>query len=210
LKIHENLFKRIVSLENLFVSWHEFRLGKRRKHDVQVFERGLEDKIFALHDELSTKQYHHDQYTSFFITDPKVRHIHKATVKDRVVHHAIFGVLYPIFDSGFIFDSFSCRIDKGTHRAVDRLKGFIRKVSGNYSRPCFALKCDIKKFFDSVDHEILLKLIKRKVDDPDLLWLLTEIIQSFYVKTECPQLSLFAAPTEREREREREIAAFGR
>jgi retron-type reverse transcriptase len=211
LKIHNDLFEKIVSLENLFDSWHGFRLGKKNKKGVSVFERHLEDNIFALHEELRAKSYRHDQYTSFYITDPKVRHIHKASVKDRVVHHAIFKILYPIFDPSFIHDSYSCRIDKGTHRAVKRLEQFIRKVGKNDSGQCFVLKCDIKKFFASVDQEILSEIIERRVSDPDLLWLMKEIVGSFSAESLDTQLSLFGPPTEREREREREreTMAFG-
>lgn len=167
-------------MENLFLSWKEFRKGKRHKPDVQLFERYLEDNIFQLHWELKNKTYRHSDYTSFYITDPKRRHIHKACVKDRIVHHAIYRILYPIFDSGFIDDSYSCRNKKGTHKAVKRLERFTRIVSKNYTKPCWALKCDIKKFFASVDHKILFGLIAKKIEDKDALWLVREIISSFY------------------------------
>ncbi len=132
-----------------------------------------------LHSELKNRTYRHSNYTSFYITDPKLRHIHKAIVKDRIVHHAVYRVLYPIFDAGFIYDSYSCRIGKGTHKAVRRLEFFARKVSKNYTGSCFALKCDIRKFFDSVDHEVLKKIIKRKIGDDNALWLVNEIIGSY-------------------------------
>ncbi|MBU1032577.1 hypothetical protein KJ937_01455, partial [Patescibacteria group bacterium] len=86
---------------------------------------------------------------------------------------------YPIFDRSFIYDSYSCRIDKGTHKAVKRLEVFARKVSQNYTRTCWVLKCDIKKFFDSIDHAILFDLLERKITDPKTLWLLSEIIESY-------------------------------
>jgi len=191
--IRHNLFIQIISLENLFLSWKEFRRGKTKKIDVQEFAKNFEDNLFALHESLKNKTYRHSNYTSFYITDPKLRHIHKACVKDRIIHHAIYRVLYPIFDKTFIFDSYSCRLNKGTHRAVDRLEDFTRIVSENYRGTCFALKCDIKSFFDSVDHHILFELIKKKVTDEDILRLLWNIISSFQVED-----------SERERERERE------
>lgn len=171
-----------MSLGNLYESWQEFKQDKKNKRDVQNFGRNLEDHLFNLHAELKYKTYRHSNYTSFYITDPKVRHIHKAEVKDRIVHHAIYRVLYPIFDKGFIHDSYSCRIKKGTHKAVSRLESFARKVSQNYTVPCFALKCDVKKFFDSVDHEILFKIIKEKIIDQEVLKLLWQIISSFNLK----------------------------
>ncbi|MEK7616277.1 MAG: reverse transcriptase domain-containing protein [Patescibacteria group bacterium] len=166
-------------MANLFLAWREFRRGKRQKPDVQAFEFDLEDNLFELHEQLVSKTYSHQPYESFFVTDPKLRHIHKATVRDRVLHQAVFHVLYPIFDHTFIYDSYSCRIGKGTHIAVNRLKEFCRKASCNNSRNIFALKCDIRKFFDSVDHEILIDLIKQSVVDPDVLWLIKLILDSF-------------------------------
>jgi len=144
-----------------------------------IFERNLEDNLFALSCELKNKTYHHSEYSLFFINDPKHRRIHKATVRDRVVHHAVYRILYPIFDPSLIFDSYSCRLDKGTHKAVKRLTDFTRKVSHNHTRPCFVLKCDIKKFFASVDHSILLEIIRRRIKDKDVIWLIGEIIASF-------------------------------
>jgi len=208
-----NLYNEIISFENLYVSWHEFRRDKRKRPEVMLFERNLEDNLFSLHEELKAKIYRHSEYSAFYITDPKLRLVHKAKVRDRIVHHAIYRVLYPIFDPSFVWDSYSCRIDKGTHRAVDRLNTFIRKISKNYTGACFILKCDIKKFFSSVDHQILIEILERKIDDPDVLALLREIIGSFGSKTEYqPQLQLFdfrGENRERERERERERAAFG-
>ncbi len=175
----KNLYSKIISSENLLKSWKGFRKGKRGKIDVQEFERHLEDNLFTLYNELQTGTYRHSNYTSFYITDPKLRHIHKAKVRDRIVHHAIYRGLYPIFDKGFIYDSYSCRDKKGTHEAVERLENFARKVSRNYTGPCFALKCDIKKFFDSIDHKILFKIIRKKITDKKTLNLILEIISSY-------------------------------
>ncbi len=174
-----NLFEQIISLDNLFCAWREFQCGKMKKPDVREFAFALEDNIFSLHDELKNKTYRHSHYTSFYVSDPKLRHIHKACVRDRVLHHAIFRVLYPVFDKSFIFDSYSCRLKKGTHRAVDRLERFCLMVSQNNNYNFYYLKCDIKKFFVSVDQEILVCLIKKKIVDPDALWLIQEITNSF-------------------------------
>lgn len=174
-----NFFAEIISLENLFLAWYEFKRGKTKKPDVQEFEFNLEDNLFQLHGELKNDSYKHAPYRGFYITDPKPRHIHKACVRDRVLHHAVFRMLYPIFDKIFIFDSYSCRLGKGTHRAVRRLKGFARKLSRNNFRNIYTLKCDVQKFFDSVDHQILLELIQKRVKDKNLLWLIGKIIRSF-------------------------------
>ncbi len=172
-------FDDIILIESLFQAWNEFKKGKRNKKDVQGFERNLEDNLFDLHLKLKNKTYKHGKYKSFYVNDPKRRHIHKACVADRVVHHLLYKYLYEIFDKSFIFDSYSCRLNKGTQRGVKRLAGLVRKVSKNYSGSCWALKCDIKKFFANVDHKILLELLDRKIQDRDILWLLQEIIASF-------------------------------
>ena len=174
-----SLFNKIVSLENLLRAWLEFRRGKRSKPDVQNFEFNLESNLVKLQEELLAGTYRHDSYQSFLISDPKLRHIHKASVRDRLLHQAIFRVLYPIFDTGFIFDSFSCRLNKGTHLAVSKLEKFLKKSSQNNHRPIFALKCDVKKFFDSINHEKLLYLIKRKIKCQKSLWLIERVIYSF-------------------------------
>jgi len=175
------IFHKIISLENLFLAWQEFCCGKRNKPDVQQFEHNLEDNIFKLYQALTTKTYHHSHYTSFYIQDPKLRHIHKASVRDRVLHHAIFRILYYIFDPIFIYDSYSCRSGKGTHRAVNRLQEFARKVSKNNTKNPYILKCDIKKFFDSIDHDILISLIQKRIRNNETIWLIEEIIKSFSI-----------------------------
>jgi len=173
------IFDEIISLENLFLAWQEFKRGKGNKFDVQEFEYNLEDNIFQLHKELQAGIYRHSNYTSFYVKDPKLRHIHKACAEDRVLHHDVFRILYPIFDPTFIFDSYSCRMNKGTHRAVNRLQKFARKVGKNNTQNCHILKLDIKKFFDSIDHDILTLFIKRKINDKNTAWLIKEIIESF-------------------------------
>lgn len=139
----------------------------------------LMDNIFSLHNALKNKTYTHSRYQAFKINDPKPRDIHKATVQDRLLHHAIYRILYPYFDSKFIHDSYSCRINKGTHKAIQRFQYFIGKVSKNNTKQCFILKCDIKKFFASIDHTILKDILSKHIQDEDTLKLLSNIIDSF-------------------------------
>lgn len=143
------------------------------------FEYNLEDNLWQLHQELKDKIYCHSPYTPFCITDPKLRHIHKATVKDRVLHQAVFRVLYRIFDPSFIFNAYSSRLEKGTHRAAKQLAKYCKTVSKNYYKTIFGLKCDIRKFFDSVNQETLLSLIRKKITSEDAIWLMEKIIKSF-------------------------------
>lgn len=179
MKIYTDVFEKIVSPENLFNSWANFKHDKRKRLDVQEFEISLEENIFELHRGLNDGSYRHGPYKPFYIHDPKQRLIHKATVRDRIVHHAIYSVLNPIFEPTFIANSFSCRIGKGTHKGVKALEKMLRKVSCNNTRNCFALKCDIKKFFDSIDHQILLNILAKRIKDIKTMSLLAEIIGSF-------------------------------
>lgn len=172
-------YNNIISIENLLEAWQEFLRGKRQRKDVQIFERDLMSNILALHEELKSKNYQHSKYQAFNISDPKPRSIHKAEVRDRLLHHAVYRVLYPYFDTTFISDSYSCRINKGTHKAIDKFKAYAFKVSKNHTRTCWVLKCDVRKFFASIDHEILLKVLRQKIIDPDVVWLLERIITSF-------------------------------
>lgn len=172
-------YEDIISLENLLYAWKEFLCGKRNKKDVQEFQYRLFDEIYRLHYELIEKIYKHGNYKSFNISDPKPRKIHKANVRDRLLHHAVYRQLYPYFDKKFISDSYSCRINKGTLRAVNRFRAFGNKVGKNNTRTVWVLKCDIRKFFASIDQNILIKILKSYIEDKDIVWLLKNIIYSF-------------------------------
>ncbi len=154
--------------------------GKRKRKDVAKFSLHLIDNIFTLHHELSEKSYRHGSYHAFRINDPKPRDIHKAEVRDRLIHHAVYRILYPYFDKKFIFDSYSCRIDKGTHRAINRFRAFGRKVSHNNTQTAWILKCDIRRFFASIDHKILKHILEKHIEDAETMGLLQEVIDSFY------------------------------
>ncbi len=143
------------------------------------FERHLEDNLFSLHQDLVQRTYRHGRYSTFHIYDPKHRVISKASARDRLLHHVVFEKLYEIFDKTFCHHSYSSRVGKGTHAAVRNLSACLRRESKNYTRQIFALKCDVKKFFQSVSHRKLLQLIENRIKDKDFLWLLEEIINSF-------------------------------
>jgi len=179
MKVYKHIFDSIIAPENLFSAWDAFKSGKLNKKDVQYFEWRLEQNIFALHRDLKHKIYVHQPYTGFYITDPKRRHIHKASVRDRILHHAVYSILNPLFETTFIPTSFSCRVGFGSHKGVEVFERMTKKVSRNGKRPCYVLKCDVRKFFDSIDHHILLSIIEKRIKDPDVMWLLKEIIKSF-------------------------------
>jgi len=172
-------FADMVSAENLLAAWEEFARGKRGKRDVQEFSLRLMDNILALHADLCNRTYRHGGYKHFKVCDPKPRDIHKATVRDRLVHHAIYRVLYPFFERTFIADSYSCRLRKGTHKALARFRQFGCAVSKNNTKTCWILKGDIRKFFANIDHAILLNTLRQYIPDQDILWLLENVIGSF-------------------------------
>ncbi len=181
MKIARNLYEKMTSLEHLFQSWDNFRQGKRKRKDIQYFERYLEDHIFELHHDLLALQYRHGPYDHFYVSDPKQRYISKAAVRDRLVHEAVHKILYGVFDNRFIFHSLSSRRGKGTHTGVKLLKKMIGKQSANGKLPCFALKMDIKRFFDSIDHNILKILISKVVSDEKMIIIIDRIINSFHI-----------------------------
>ncbi len=176
-------YEEIISLENLFTAWQEFLPGKKNKEDVQEFGARLTDNILQLHEELANFSYIHGPYKAFNISDPKPRNIHKAIVRDRVLHHAIYRKLYPFFEKIFIADSYSCQIGKGTHRTIIRFNKFYLQASKNNRRTVWVLKCDIRKFFASIDHKMLLEILAAYVPNKNILWLLKRVIESFNFNT---------------------------
>jgi retron-type reverse transcriptase len=172
-------YESIISVENLLEAWKEFIKGKHKRVDVQEFGRYLMHNVLELHRELSVGTYRHGGYHHFRIADPKPRDIHKASVRDRLVHHAIYRVLYPFFNRTFVADSYSCRIGKGTHKAMNRFREFACKVSKNDTRTCWVLKCDIRKFFASIDQRVLMEIIDAYILDDRIRALIGNIISSF-------------------------------
>ena len=179
MKKFEGTYKDIITVENLLRAWEEFLRGKKKRADVLLFQTRLMDNIYELQRDLADRKYVHGEYHAFNISDPKPRNIHKATVRDRLLHHLLYQELYPYFDKHFIHDSYSCRVQKGTHKAMNRFRAFARKVSQNNTRTCWILKCDIRKFFANIDHAILKDILARYINDADILWLLGRVIDSF-------------------------------
>jgi len=174
------MYENIISLNNLHTAWKEFLPGKKHKPDVAEFALNFGENICELHHSLKTKTYRHGSYKHFKIADPKPRDIHKASVRDRLLHHAIHRVLYPFFDRKFISDSYSCRERKGVHKALDRFRDFGRSASFNHTKTVYVLKCDIRKFFASIDHGILMNILEKHITDKDILGLLENVIGSFH------------------------------
>lgn len=172
-------YEDVISVSNLLYAWQEFEVGKSKKPDVIEYGQVLMDNILALHRDLVNHTYNHGNYHEFRINDPKPRLIHKASVRDRLLHHAVYRILYPFFDRTFIPDSFSCRNEKGAHKAIKRFQKMAYQVSCNHTRSAWVLKCDIRKFFASIDHIILLGLLDEYIPDKRIVRLLENIITSF-------------------------------
>ena len=172
-------YEEIVSIDNLLLAWQEFLRGKRKKYDIQEFSLRLMDNLFSLHRDLIHHTYKHGGYQEFKINDPKPRVIHKAAVSDRLVHHALHRLLFPFFDKIFIADLYSCRRHKGTHRAANGFRKYFYQASQNNTTSCWVLKCDIRKFFANIDHQVLTKILTTYIPDKNILKLLETVIESF-------------------------------
>lgn len=175
----EKKYDTIITFENLFSAWKEFVKDKSKKPDVAMFSGRLMDNLKHLHVELKARTYKHGDYIAFKINDPKPRDIHKALVRDRIIHHLLYKNMYEFFDETFVYDSYSCRINKGTHRAINRFRACVLQVSKNKTKQCYVLKCDIRKFFASIDHDILKSILLGKIQDKEILSLWENIIDSF-------------------------------
>ena len=171
MKTYKNLFEKITSFENLLLAAKKAEKGKRFKRSTALFNLNLEKELLSLQRALIGGTYKHGAYRDFLIYDPKRRVISAAPYRDRIVHHALCNVIEPIFDKTFIFDTYACRKGKGTHAAVNRYTAFAR-------RNMYVLKCDIQKYFQSVDHDLLMEMLAKKIRCGDTLWLISDIIAS--------------------------------
>jgi RNA-directed DNA polymerase len=170
-----NLYQQICSIENLRLADAKARKGKAHQYGVQAHDKNREANILALHEALSNRSYRTSTYRNFTIREPKERLISCLPYfPDRIVHHAIMNLLEPIFMRMFTADTYSCIKGRGIHGAAYAVKRALRNQSGT----TYCLKLDVKKFYPSIDHDILKALLRRKLKDQDLLRLLDEIIDS--------------------------------
>lgn len=171
-----NLFERIISMDNLRLADEKARKGKLRTYGVRMHDRNRESNLIALHESLKSRTFKNSEYTSFVVYEPKERIIHRLPYyPDRILHHAIMNVLEPIWRSVFTHNTYSCikgRGIEGCAKAVDKIIGKYR------GKPLYCLKMDIRKYYPSIDNELLLDIISWKIKDKDVLWLLGEIIMS--------------------------------
>lgn len=172
---HGNLFDKITDIDNIRLAYKKARKGKSWQNTIKIFELDLENNILKIRNSLIDKTFTTSEYTLKQIYEPKQRTIYRLPFNpDRIVQHSIMNILEPIWDNLFIYDSYSCRKNKGIHKASKRTMEFIRK-SGSDS---YCLKMDISKFYPSINHDILFDIIKHKIKCRDTLELLHNIIYS--------------------------------
>ncbi|MBI2666316.1 helix-turn-helix domain-containing protein [Candidatus Woesearchaeota archaeon] len=174
-----DLYSLLCSYENLELAFRKARRGKTLKPYVIEFEEKLDENLRTLQQELLFHTYRPKPLETFILRDPKTRKISKSAFRDRIIHHAICNIIEPLFDKCFIFDSYANRIGKGTFKAIQRFEYFAQKVSRGFTRPCFVFKTDIRHYFETVDHKILLSILQRKIDDRRLLWLIKIILRNY-------------------------------
>jgi retron-type reverse transcriptase len=163
------LYEALRSFDNLLAAFRQASKGKRGQPGVAAFEHRLEDELLALQAELRGETYRPGPYASFHIHEPKRRLISAAPFRDRVVHHALCNLTQPLLERGFIADSYANRVGKGTHRALARCQYFARRYP-------YAMACDIRQYFPSIDHAILRAILARKVRDPAVMGLIDRIL----------------------------------
>jgi len=175
-KYIKNIYGEICSYENLYKAYLNARKTKRLREEVLTFTNNLEENLYEIHSELTNHTYKVGQYREFYIHEPKKRLIMALPFRDRVVQWAVYQLLFPIFVKTFIYDSYACIPDKGTHNAMKRLKYWLHQVDRRKEK-YYYLKLDVAKYFYRIDHAILLEILNRKIKDKDLLWLLKKFIQ---------------------------------
>jgi len=192
MKRHKSLYSKLCSDENLFLAYSRARRGKSRKQSVIEFDKNIEENLQELKEELVSLSYEPKNLKRFIVRDPKTRVIHASAFRDRIVHHAIVNLLEPIYEKIFICDSYASRKNKGTHTAIGRLDKFKQQVSQNglivndknpylnkNSVQGYFFKADIYHYFDSVDHEILIGILEKKIKDEKLIILIRKVLLNF-------------------------------
>ena len=170
---HGNLFNRIVAAENIEAAYHRARKGKGRMKNVKRFAMKKDQNLEKIRKTLVEKTFTTSKYQEKTIREPKKRTIYVLPFSpDRIVQHALMAIIEPIWDNMMLSDSYACRVGKGVHRGSRRTMQFVRRYH-------YCLKCDVSKFYPSVDHAVLKRIIRRKIKCQNTLWLIDDIIDSF-------------------------------
>lgn len=174
----DNLYDKIISVENLRRADEKARRGKTHTHGVQLHDANRKANIMALHEALQTQTFTTSEYSVFTIYEPKERLIYRLPYyPDRILHHAIMNVLEPIWVSVFPYNTYSCIKGRGIHGAMKRVKRIIRAYV-EADRPLYCLKIDIRKYYPSIPHASMKRIVRRKIKCERTLWLIDNIIDS--------------------------------
>ena len=182
MKTYNNLWENLCSFENIELAFKKARKRKTKKAYVAKFEKNLNENLLKLRNELISLTYKPRSLKTFILRDPKTRKISKSHFRDRIVHHTLCNIIEPIFDKTFIYDSYANRKSKGALKAIYRFDNFKIRATNNLKSNCYVFKADIKHYFDAVDHKILLDIIKRKIKDEKVIWLIQLILSNFNIK----------------------------
>jgi retron-type reverse transcriptase len=189
MKKPRDLWQELCAYKNLELAWKRARKHKTKKRYVIEFEKNLNENILMLRTELLLHAYRPLLLKTFILRDPKTRVISKSDFRDRVVHHALCNIIEPIFDKAFIYDSYANRKSKGTLAAIKRFEHFKIKTSRNLTKlkedkgvKGFVLKADVRHYFDTVDHKILIKIIRKRINDKRIIWLIKTILSNYKTK----------------------------
>ena len=166
----------LFSLENIYRAYKQCSHRKRNTHNALIFEQNLEENLLELYEALNNRSYTPKPSIAFLVEKPKRREIFAADFRDRVVHHLLVNYMEPQWERRFIYDSYACRQRKGTHKAVERLRTFTRKVTANGTRQAWYLQLDVQGFFITLNRQILFKQIAKHETDPAILWLIQVIL----------------------------------
>ena len=172
MKTYKHLYEQICTRENICRAYRKARLGKRKKFYVRKFESNADGNIKLLHQELLDESWRPLPYKQFIAYEPKERLIRAPQFRDRIVHHALIRVLELIYDKILIYDTYASRKNKGTHAAVDRLTQFLRSDKDN----TFVFHGDVRKFFDNINHETLIEILRKKIADEKVITLICRIL----------------------------------
>ncbi len=180
--VSQDLWQELCSYSNLQLAFKRARKHKTLKHYVREFEADLEHNLSLLRIELLLHSYQPRPLKTFILRDPKTRKISKSHFRDRIVHHALCNVIGPIFEKGFIYDSYANRIGKGAFKAIERFEHFSKKVTKNNFLSAYVLKADIRHYFDTVDHGILLQILESRIKDNRIIWLINKILKKSFTR----------------------------
>ncbi len=172
----DDLWQQLCSFKNLELAFKRARKHKTLKLYVIKFESDLQNNLSLLRTELLLHSYQPKPLETFILRDPKTRKISKSDFRDRIVHHALCNIIEPFFEKSFIHDSYANRIGKGALKAIGRFEHFSRKVTKNNTLPAYALKADIRHYFETVNHDVLINMLKKRIKDERIVWLIKKIL----------------------------------